>query len=682
MKKNLPAPCFCVAGDNYIVSVNKKFLRAFLFLIVLIFASQSSAEAEVYKFTFNPFTNRMDIVTNVSSTSIGSLLDVSTASLMNGNCLVWNSATSQFEAGSCGGSASFAFAVSTNGVIISSPTSNINFLPPFQGSLDGSSTAQIRLDVTSVTLQGQTVLSFSSATATYLQLSSAVATYLQNSSATATYLQLSSAVATYLQNSTVYVTSLTVNAPITLSGSNNVTASAPIISLTQNAGTDITADLEEESHGSEHQDNGPDEISVTGLSGLLADPQTIVVSTNGFVVNTSSGINFQAGSNVSLSAVATSSNTLITISATASGGGAPWPIAVSTNGVIISSPTTNINFMPPFQGTLNGQSTAQITLNPSSATLLGPTIEVAEISNVNAGTDLTADLEEEAHVTEHQNNGADELNVADLSGLLADPQKITVSTNGTVVNISSGINFVQGTNITLTAVSLSSVTTLTIAGVAGGSGDVTDVNAGYGISVANPGGPAPTVNLISDATAYIQNRNTLQAGATAYVNFVHAVTSGTINSGVFQTSLQLPNGTGPTVDLVGKMAVDTTENQLIWFDSTSELVVPSTYSKSMSIQNADGNDFPYFWKPHKDITLLYAVCVSSANNAVINIQECNSNGASCSIITTDTTCGTTEANIIINDTAIAAGNRLRVKIVSDTSPLYTGIDVYYRETRK
>ena len=54
------------------------------------------------------------------------------------------------------------------------------------------------LDSSSVTLQGQSVLTNSSATATYLQLSSATATYLQNSSATATYLSLSSATATYL----------------------------------------------------------------------------------------------------------------------------------------------------------------------------------------------------------------------------------------------------------------------------------------------------------------------------------------------------------------------------------------------------------------------------------------------------------------------------------------------------
>lgn len=48
---------------------------------------------------------------------------------------------------------SAAFAVSTNSVVVSSPTTNINFMPPFKGSLNGTTTAQITLDASSVTLQ-------------------------------------------------------------------------------------------------------------------------------------------------------------------------------------------------------------------------------------------------------------------------------------------------------------------------------------------------------------------------------------------------------------------------------------------------------------------------------------------------------------------------------------------------
>jgi hypothetical protein len=299
---------------------------------------------------------------------------------------------------------SSALAVSTAGVIVSSPTSNINFVSHFNGSLDGTTTAQITLNPSTVTLLGAT---------------------------------------------------------IEVAEISNV-----------NAGTNLTADLEEEAHATEHENAGADEIAVTGLSGLLADPQTIVVSTNSLVVNTSTGINFVAGSNVTISGTATSSNTIITISATA-GSGAPWPIAVATNSVVISSPTFKINFMPPFQGTLDGATTAQITLNTSSVTLLGPTIEVAEISNVNAGTDLTADLEEEAHASEHENSGADEISVTGLSGLLADPQEIRFSTGGVVVSVSTGLNFTGTAPIVLTGAESGNRGDLTIAITQNAGTDVT-----------------------------------------------------------------------------------------------------------------------------------------------------------------------------------------------------------------
>lgn len=47
---------------------------------------------------------------------------------------------------------------------------------------------------------------------------------------------------------------------------------------------------------------------------------------------------------------------------------------------------------------------------------------VGDITGEHAGTDLAADLEEEAHAAEHQDGGADELSVAGLAGLLVTAQ--------------------------------------------------------------------------------------------------------------------------------------------------------------------------------------------------------------------------------------------------------------------
>lgn len=169
----------------------------------------------------------------------------------------------------------------------------------------------------------------------------------------------------------IYVASLTATSPITLTGTNNVESAAPIISLAQNVGTDITADLEEETHASEHQDGGSDEISVTGLSGLLADRQKIQISTGGAEVAISSGINFIAGTNVTLSGAYSSANGRvdITINSSGGGGGGSSSLAVGTGTATnftnnVTSPTAAISFHGDyFRATTNG-TTSFITLAP------------------------------------------------------------------------------------------------------------------------------------------------------------------------------------------------------------------------------------------------------------------------------------------------------------------------------
>lgn len=119
----------------------------------------------------------------------------------------------------------------------------------------------------------------------------------------------------------IYVASLTATSPITLSGTNNIESAAPIIALTQNAGTDVTADLEEEAHASEHQDGGADELAVTGLSGILNDPQKVAVSTGTNQIAVSTLTAFVAGTNMTITAEQNTSSTTIRFASSGSGGG-------------------------------------------------------------------------------------------------------------------------------------------------------------------------------------------------------------------------------------------------------------------------------------------------------------------------------------------------------------------------
>lgn len=60
----------------------------------------------------------------------------------------------------------------------------------------------------------------------------------------------------------------------------------------------------------------------------------------------------------------------------------------------------------------------------------GHTHPTTEVSGVNAGTDLTADLEEEAHVSEHQENGADELLGETLGTACSENQILKANASG------------------------------------------------------------------------------------------------------------------------------------------------------------------------------------------------------------------------------------------------------------
>jgi len=84
-----------------------------------------------------------------------------------------------------------------------------------------------------------------------------------------------------------------------LAGTNGVPSAAnPYVTDSDPRNTNTRAPT---AHASTHENAGGDEISVAGLSGVLADPQTVVVRKNsGANVGTRSRLNFIEGSNVTL----------------------------------------------------------------------------------------------------------------------------------------------------------------------------------------------------------------------------------------------------------------------------------------------------------------------------------------------------------------------------------------------
>lgn len=71
--------------------------------------------------------------------------------------------------------------------------------------------------------------------------------------------------------------------------------------------------------------------------------------------------------------------------------------------------------------------------------------------NPGFAVDMATQAELDDHSARHENGGADEISVAGLSGELADAQPITVRKNtGVDVGTRSRLNFIEGTNVTLT----------------------------------------------------------------------------------------------------------------------------------------------------------------------------------------------------------------------------------------
>lgn len=95
-------------------------------------------------------------------------------------------------------------------------------------------------------------------------------------------------------------------------------------------------------------------------------------------------------------------------------------------------------------------------VNDISAAHAASAISVDSTTLSGVGTDVQASLEEidnllDDHSARHENGGADEISVAGLSGKLADAQPVTVRKNtGANVGTRARLNFIEGTNVTVT----------------------------------------------------------------------------------------------------------------------------------------------------------------------------------------------------------------------------------------
>ncbi|MCK5018641.1 MAG: hypothetical protein KAS32_16390, partial [Candidatus Peribacteraceae bacterium] len=237
-------------------------------------------------------------------------------------------------------------------------------------------------------------------------------------------------------------------------------------------------------HGSTHENGSADEINVGSLSGELADSQKTTVRKNtGSNVGTRRRLNLIEGTNVTLTVADDAANEEIDITIASSGGAGGGD--VSGPGVSTDDAITR------WDGT-NGQliQNSVVTMDDAGNINGAGTINSVNVADHNARhenggademdvTDLSGLLADGqtpiSHNASHEDAGADEIDVSNLSGELADPQKLTVRKNsGANVGSRPRLNLIEGSNITLTVADdgPGDEVDITIAGL-GGSGDVT-----------------------------------------------------------------------------------------------------------------------------------------------------------------------------------------------------------------
>ncbi|EFM11318.1 hypothetical protein PaecuDRAFT_1764 [Paenibacillus curdlanolyticus YK9] len=218
-------------------------------------------------------------------------------------------------------------------------------------------------------------------------------------------------------------------------------------------------------HAATHRSGGPDELNVNNLSGTLADPQKVAVQDEGTALTVRTKINF-VGAGVTASDDSVNNRTNVTIAGMTShaashqDGGAdkinvnnlsgtladPQKVTVQEEGVALT-PRTKINFVGPGVTATDDPTNSRINVSISGASL--------------------------SHAATHQDGGTDEINVNNLSGTLADPQKVLVQDEGTALTARPKINF-TGAGVIATDDPTNNRINVTIAGggSSGGSGAI------------------------------------------------------------------------------------------------------------------------------------------------------------------------------------------------------------------
>lgn|GEM_PF-1991599 len=231
-------------------------------------------------------------------------------------------------------------------------------------------------------------------------------------------------------------------------------------------------------HAATHRSGGPDELNVNNLSGTLADPQKVAVQDEGVALTARSKINF-VGAGVTAADDSAGGRTIVTIPGLASHAathrsGGPDELNVNNLSGVLAEP----------QKVVVQEEGAPLTAR-SKINFIGAGVTATDDA-ANGRINVTVSGAAASHAATHADGGADKLNVNNLSGTLADPQKVVVQDEGVALAARTKINFIGG-GVTATDDAANGRIVVNIPG-GGGTGEGAQIATGSIVFQAmNPG---------------------------------------------------------------------------------------------------------------------------------------------------------------------------------------------------
>ncbi|PWV95681.1 hypothetical protein DFQ01_12524 [Paenibacillus cellulosilyticus] len=330
-------------------------------------------------------------------------------------------------------------------------------------------------------------------------------------------------------------------------------------------------------HAATHGSGGEDEINVSNLSGVLAEPQKIAVQDEGSELTSRAKINF-TGAGVVASDDPTNNRTNITIAG-----------------------VSNVNNLP---GTLTDpqkivvQEEGTALTARSKINFIGPGVTATDDS-ANGRINVTISGAASSHALSHQDGGLDKINVNNLSGTLADPQKVVVQDEGIALTARTKINF-TGAGVTAVDDPTNGRINVTIPG--GGSGSGTGALISSGSVVFE--GVYPGQNVVSPSIPH----QLASSNVAIVLGVIRTVTSGGIDTsliGKLETTIPDKLSTVEKLDTVS--AIDNVTpvinadvlDKLKTADKLTDIVLPadkldviSGISPSIAVTNPDPTPYP------------------------------------------------------------------------------------------